>query len=312
MSSKQLQNFRQIQFLFVALIGVIAAPLALAEEAIAPTPPPAPSFPVSLSWFSVYKATSGRYDPYGDFTPASDGSSNSVFINTLSASVPLTPLLEASVSLPFTRVAVTAPGMTTTSFAVGGPGLDLAYKVESIVNITLKAGVSLPFQYLYQNTNGETSTQNRDAEGEDIRGSSGVTTGFELAKKVGDFKVKFESKVFFTFHYAVDSVDGPPGEPQIEIRKGNRYTNSESVSYPLSKEWSVSSKFTQLWFMDNYADGVDLTGTAGRNFTTSLGVSRGFNGWRLNLGYTTQFPFTMYSVNQPYGAAYTVGIILGG
>ena len=288
--------------------GVFSSPVFGAEE-VSVT-----DIPVRVNHFQFgantsYRATTGRFDPYGVYTPLPTGSTSSAFMESLSTSYRFSKKFESTLSLPIRKSEVSLPTGSTTTTTVGGASLQSRYHVGGPAHLILHGGVTTPWSSTSTQTSGNPSASFSDTDPNYIPGMS-FRMGAGVSHTLGRFRAAFDFTD--TLPIASDQVpaDALPGTPAVNIRKGNRIQATEGLAYTLSNSWSFNGGLQEMWGADTAVAGVSIVGTASRTFSTSLGVGYALNpDWRFSLSYGTMWPLYSYAANQSYGPGASLGVV---
>src|SRR5258708_4720824 len=112
---------------FCVLFVTSGADRALAADEVSVTDIPVRINQFQFSEMTSYRATDGRFDPYGYYTALPTGSSSTSIAETLSTSYRFSKELEFSFSLPLRRSVLSLPTGSTTTTSVGGASFSGRY-----------------------------------------------------------------------------------------------------------------------------------------------------------------------------------------
>ncbi len=288
--------------------------VALAAEDVDVTDIPIESGHYQLGLMTAYRPTQGAWDPYGNYTTYPDGSVALSVFTTISFSYRFNKDWEIGLSLPIRQSRMIMPTGDSASTIVGGFGGDVRYHVGGWPHLILHAGVGTPWNWRHMTVNGDprasfsTNDLSTDISGWSMRVGAGVSRTF--------YKVRaaFDLSAGIPIGTSDMTSDGPPlPGPPPQVGQGKRIQALEGLSYLATKQWSINSGLRQSWAMDTSVNGVAVDGSAGRLFTTSIGLSYNpSHDWRWTGSFDTPYPFYSYAVNQPYSPTFAVSMVYMG
>jgi hypothetical protein len=267
-----------------------------------------------LGFSSSVRVPQGGFDAQGNYVAYPAGSSSWSDTTNLNGSYRFSQQWEGGLTLPIRESRTFFPTGSTTSTSINVPQLFGRYHLGTPAHLVLHGGLSLPYRYRYSQTNGNPSASLPEDSG-DASTLSGSAVRFGIGGSHSINRFRFAADVSMTAPFAADSnmSDAPPGTPTVPVRKGDQILLSEGLAYTISPQWNVNGGLRQIWQGDTYSNGQDVTGTASRVFSTSLGASYlpDFT-WRWTASFDTQYPFYSYAVNQPYAPSVSIGLTYSG
>ncbi|MBI3016645.1 MAG: hypothetical protein HYY62_01390, partial [Deltaproteobacteria bacterium] len=139
--------------------------------------------------------------------------------------------------------------------------------------------------------------------------SDGMTTfhiGATISKLYHPFKLTWDGSFFYPFSKTITQQSGKP-ITSYALKNGDQFQMSESVAYLLNEHMTGTLGLKQLWQLQNATDGTKVLGSAGRLFSTLVGLSYTLNtSWGFSLSHESSFPFYRYLINQPQTETFLV------
>ena len=87
---------------------------------------------------------------------------------------------------------------------------------------------------------------------------------------------------------------------EAKLNEGDRIELTESLTFPITREWSVAVGSEQSWTLSKKINGSVMSDTQGRGITGF--ISTGYyltRFWSLGLGFDSALPLSRWGVNQP-------------
>lgn len=267
------------------------------------------SFQLGLA--NTFKTIGGHFDPYGNYSANTDGSSSTLMTSTLGGAYRLNDDWQSSVSIPFIHSEQSLSGKQSSQTSIGDPALEARYTLWEDLNflkyrpqLSLYGGMRFPLgPSVYDSTD-------IDPPGD---GTFTAHAGFNASKLYRPVQLTFDTSFFYPFEKNVSEMRGSAVSSPYRLKPGNRIQLVESATYLFSQRWSAAGALKQLWKFESSMNGQNLQGSAGRLFTSALSVSYFHNSsWSFSAAYETPFPFYSYAANEPYSQTVTVSALYGG
>ncbi len=304
-------RFRSEAAAFGTLVGaLLSASIAHATEQVSVTDIPVGVHTLLLNVSSSYRVSGGHFDPYGAYTSYVDGSSVWGLTTLFRTSYRLSQYWEGGLSFSLRNSQMSFPTGKMTSTSVGSPGADMRFHAGGWAHLILHLGMSLPYSVSSRNIVGDPS---KSAMTDDLGSTTGfaLRTGFGVSRTLRPLPLRLALDATASLPFAQSTVlsDAPSGTPAVMIRKGKQFQTSEGIAYVASPLWILSAGLKQIWAMDTHSNDIDIPGTAGRLFSTSLGLAYSSGPTlRWTASYDTSFPFYSYAVNNSYSPALSLGM----
>ncbi len=276
----------------------------------------APSHRIDLGISTSFRATQGSFDPYGYYVPYPNGSSSWSVSENLKGAYHFSKDWDMSMTIPIRKTETDLPSGSKSSDSVGFPQISAHHRIGGPANLSLNAGVNFPWKWSASKTEGTPAASISGDSATDTP-PAGVSTSFGIGsvQHLGRFRLSGDASTTYAFASVPENRggDGVVANPNVSVRPGMRFQLHEGLAYLLNQHWNVSGGLSQMWLQSTVANGVVSDGTAGRIFSSSLGVSYTPDTiWRWGLGYETQFPFYSYIVNQPFAPAVSLSLTYAG
>jgi hypothetical protein len=262
-----------------------------------------------LEFGSSLRAIQGSFDPYGNYSPYPNGTTAWSEVSTFGGAYRFSELFEMAMTLPFRHSVLSFPTGTITSNSIGGPLFVAKLHVGGWPHLVVHAGVSTPWRYKSSSVVGNPSASLPDDFDDSFPSGTSIPVGAGVSRSFDGFKFAFDLTYTYLLPQTQDLSDAPPGYPEVQVKSGARWGLSEGLAYELSHEWMINAGLRQMWLADSQVNGTEISNTAGRVFSTSLGISYSLDKiWRYTLRGDTLFPFYAYADNETYGPGISLQI----
>lgn len=315
MCSASESKLRRLPIFSLLALLISTAALADVGAEVSVTDEPVKVSNYDFGLMNSLRAAQGTFDPYtGAYVPYPAGSSSWSNMTSLNGTYRFSKEWELGLSLPIFESRTIFPTGSITSTSVSIPQLLARYHFGTEAHLVGHVGLSLPYKYRYSNIQGEPSASLPEDSG-DAATLSGfaVRTGLGASHSIKRFRFAFDASVTTAIPTDANLDDAPVGTPNSETWKGEQFLLNEGLAYTLSPEWLVNGGLQQIWQCSSRAAGAIVDGSAGRLFSTSLGVGYTPVGdWRWIASVSTPYPFYAYAVNQAYAPSVSVGVTYTG
>lgn len=255
----------------------------------------------------------GEFDPYGHYTPNPIGNTTTTWTTVIGSAIRLNEDWQLGVSLPVMQTKQVINNEPISHTGIGDPSVEGRYTLwEDLAFLVYKpelsfyVGARLPLgKSIYESTH---------VSGADITGSGFVTAhvGATAAKLYRPVRIAVDGALFYPFAKEVQKIRNTPISTPYQLKSGNRFQLSESVTYLPTTQWSGTLGFRQLWSLESSIDGSSVSGSAGRSFWGMIALGYFQDDWSYGLSYETSFPFERYFANQSRSDAFTLNAAFNG
>ena len=266
-----------------------------------------------LATATSYRLSKGRFDPYGRYIEYSSSTEYRSWITLWGVAYRVSENWQFGVSLPMVYNDYSISMVERQATSLGDPIGEVRYGIWEDLGF-LKYRPSLSFYSGLRVPLGKSLYDSSDPLDADVT-SDGVFTfhsGATLSKIYHPLKLSWDGSFFYPFSKTITQQRGKPIASYV-LKNGNRFQMSESVSALFNDHFTGTLSLKQLWQHQNKKDGQPVWGSAGRLFSTLVGMSYTLNtAWGFSLSYENAFPFYRYLVNQPQTETFLVAGIYNG
>ena len=305
---------RKFSILIVLLSKLTVSPAFAIEERVSVDESPLPIQKIDLGISESYRVTQGSFDPYGTYVPNVDGSSVWSTTTNFKTGYRFSKVLESDLAVPLRESESNYPTGKKRSTTLGGAQLSGRYHLGGWPHILVHLGVGLPWKWSASKSEGSPAASISGDSASDVAPAGlSLRFGFGLSHTFGQFRFGFDATETYAFAQNQEMKDGALGPSVVNTQAGRRHQIREGLAYLINHRFSLNGSLNQMWLGESSAEGKPVEGTAGRVFSTSLGVSYFHNReWRWTASYETQYPFYAYMVNQPYSPAISISLSYAG
>ena len=262
---------------------------------------------VQLATTTSYRLSNGRFDPYGRYIEYSSSAAYRSFVTLWGAAYRLSENWQLGVSLPIIyndySIATVERSATSLSDPIGEIRYDIWDDLAFLKyrpSLSLYSGLRLPL--------GKSLYDSSDPLDADVTSDGMITShiGATLSKLYHPLKLSWDGSFFYPFSKTIAKNSGKPIASYV-LKNGNKIQMSESVSYLLNEHITGTLSLKQMWQLQSKIDGQTVLGSAGRLFSTLIGLGYTLNtSWGFSLSHENSFPFYRYLVNQPQTETFLV------
>jgi hypothetical protein len=267
-----------------------------------------------LGLSTAYRVVDGHFDPYGDYRSIGDGDSTETYSTSFGAAFRLSESWQLGFALPLIHNRNEFSGATHTATSMGDPVIETRYRFWEDLRflpwrpqVALYGGIRAP---LAKSMEESTDPYNTDAIGD---GGYTAHMGINISKILHPMKFELDGSFLYPFERDIDQMRGLLVSPSYGFRPGNKFQLAESLGYLPSEHWSTTIGLKQLWILESEKNGRSVSGSAGRFFSSLLGMTYFYDAsWSLGLSYETALPFYGYAANQANAQTASLTVTYGG
>lgn len=258
-----------------------------------------------------FRSIEGHFDPYGFYGSLSKTDYSETYTTIFGGAYRLGEAWQVAASLPVVNRRETYSETSNSTTGLGDIVLEGRFTLWDDLFFLIRP--SLDFYAGMRLPTGTSVYTSNDPTGIDAVGD-GVWTpyiGASVSKMVRPFRFGIDGSYSRSFSKTVSQNKGTDILP-YSTKPGNKIKTSETISWLANLNWSVSLGLHQLWQSEASMNGEQVSGSAARSYSSSLGVALSDGNWRFSIAYEAIFPFYPYVVNQPNFGALSASIIFAG